>query len=136
MSGIDPNNPTGTTGLFAVDKRGLRGRWLDAVSFEELASIELPARPHEVAIAADHRTAYVSIYGSGVYGNNPEPGQQLVVVDLSRREVISTWSVEPYLAPHGLALGGDGLLYVSCDASGVVANLATTAGAVVGSIDV
>jgi DNA-binding beta-propeller fold protein YncE len=132
----DVNNPTGSAGLFAVDKRGCHARWLDPTTFEELASLELPARPHEVAISADHRTAYVSIYGSGVYGNNPKPGQQIVVVDLEQRQVVSSLSVAPFLAPHGLALGPDGMLYVSCDASGVVAVLDPGAAALLGSIDV
>jgi DNA-binding beta-propeller fold protein YncE len=44
--------------------------------------------------------------------------------------------VAPYLGPHGLALGSDGLLYVSCDASGVVAVVEPSAGSVVGAIDV
>jgi DNA-binding beta-propeller fold protein YncE len=132
----DVNNPTGTAGLFAVDKRGCHARWLDPTTYAELASLELPARPHEVAISADHRTAYVSIYGSGVYGNNPEPGQQIVVVDLEKRQVVSSLSVAPFLAPHGLALGPDGLLYASCDASGVVAVLDPGAAEVVGSIEV
>ena len=136
MSTVDPNNPTGTAGVFAVDKRGSRARWLDASSLEEVASVELPARPHEVAISADHRTAYVSIYGSGVYGNNPQPGQHVVVIDIDKRQVVSTLSVAPYLGPHGLALGRDGLLYVSCDASGVVAVVDPASGTVVGSIDV
>jgi DNA-binding beta-propeller fold protein YncE len=136
VSVADANNPTGTAGLFAVDKRGCRGRWLDPTSFDEMANIELPARPHEVAISADHRLAYVSIYGSGVYGNNPEPGQQIVVLDLQTRQVVSSLSVAPFLAPHGLALGPDGLLYASCDASGVVAVLDPQTGDVVGSIDV
>ena len=133
---MDANNPTGAAGLFAVDKRGCRGRWLDPASFDELASIELPARPHEVAISGDHRLAYVSIYGSGVYGNNPVPGEQIVVIDLAGRQIVGTLSVAPYLAPHGLALGPDGLLYASCDASGVVAVLDPAAAEVVGSIDV
>jgi DNA-binding beta-propeller fold protein YncE len=136
MTAVDPNNPTGTAGVFCVDKRGCRARWLDASSLEELASVELPARPHEVAISADHRTAYVSIYGSGVYGNNPQPGQEIVVIDLVEREAVSTLSVAPYLAPHGLMLGRDGLLYVSCDADGVVAVIDPASGAVVGAMDV
>jgi len=133
---MDSNNPTGTAGLFAVDKRGCQGRWLDPASFDELASIELPPRPHEVAISHDHRLAYVSIYGSGIYGNNPEPGEQIVVIDLAAHQIVRTLSVAPYLAPHGLALGSDGLLYASCDASGVVTVLEPASGEVVGTIDV
>jgi DNA-binding beta-propeller fold protein YncE len=132
----DLNNPTGTTGLIAIDKRGCRARFLDADSLVERASLELPARPHEVALSADHRQAYVSIYGSGVYGNNPEPGHEIVVVDLERRQVAATVDVSPFLAPHGLALGPDGLLYASCDASGVVAVVDVDSRSVIGSIDV
>jgi hypothetical protein len=84
---VDVNNPTGSARLIAIDKRGCRALFLDPTSFEELASFELPARPHEVAISADHRTAYVSIYGSGVYGNNPEPDHRIVVLDLARRQL-------------------------------------------------
>jgi DNA-binding beta-propeller fold protein YncE len=133
---IDVNNPTGRRGLLAIDKRGCQARWLDPDSFEELASLELPSRPHEVAISPDHRTAYVSIYGNGVYGNNSEPGRHIIVLDIERRQVVSTLDVSPYLAPHGLALDTEGLIYVSCDASGVVAIVNADAGGVVGSIDV
>ncbi|MBV9578823.1 MAG: YncE family protein [Chloroflexi bacterium] len=132
----DVNNPTGSSGLIAIDKRGSRARFLDPDSYAELCSFDLPARPHEVAIGADHQMAYVSIYGSGVYGNNPEPDQRIVVINLVQRQVTDTLSVEPNLAPHGLAIGADGLLYASCDASGVVAVVDPSSGALLGSIDV
>jgi YVTN family beta-propeller protein len=132
----DLNNPTGRTGLVAIDKRGCRARFLDPESFEELESFELPARPHELAISPNHRTAYVSIYGSGVYGNNPQPGRHIVAIDLVERRVDETFDVAPFLAPHGLALGQDGLLYASCDQSGVVAVVDPTNNTVVGSSDV
>jgi DNA-binding beta-propeller fold protein YncE len=131
----DPNNPTGSTGLIAIDKRGSRARLLDPASLEELASLELPARPHEVAISPDHRTAFVSIYGSGVYGNNPAPDHRIMVIDLAAREVVGTIDVSPFLAPHGLMVDRDGALYVSCDASGVVAVVDTSTFEVLGNID-
>lgn len=134
---MDVNNPTGGTGLLAIDKRGLQALFFDPATYQELARLDLPARPHELAIAPDHRTAYVSIYGSGVYGNNPEPGRTIVVLDLARRERVDTLEVGDYLAPHGLMLGPeDGLLYASCDASGVVAVLDPARHAVLGAIDV
>src|SRR5437763_11243594 len=133
---IDVNNPTGRRGLVAIDKRGCRALFLDPTSFQELASLELPPRPHEVAISADHDTAYVSIYGSGVYGNNPQPDQRIVALDLRARQIVATIDMAPFLAPHGLALGLDGLLYASCDQSGVVAIVDPVSGSVVGSMDV
>jgi DNA-binding beta-propeller fold protein YncE len=132
---VDVNNPTGRSGLVAIDKRGCRAFFLDPDSFDEVEQLPLPARPHEVAISADHRSAFVSIYGNGIYGNNSEPGCTIVVLDLGSRKAVQTLDVSPYLAPHGLAFGGDGLLYASCDQSGVVAVLDVARSEVVGAID-
>lgn len=107
---VDVNNPTGSSGIVAIDKRGSHAYFLDPLSFEELAHIGLPARPHEVAISADHRQAFVSIYGNGIYGNNTQPGCSIVVLDLASRAQVGTLDVSPYLAPHGLVFGADGLL--------------------------
>ncbi|MBV9543252.1 MAG: hypothetical protein JOY61_02610 [Chloroflexi bacterium] len=132
---IDLNNPTGDAGVIAIDKRGSHALFLDPRTYELRASLDLPARPHEVAISADHRVAYVSIYGNGVYGNNTEPGRSIVVIDLSRREVVAALDVSPFRAPHGLMLGLDGLLYASCDQSSVVAVVDPAAEKLVGSIE-
>jgi DNA-binding beta-propeller fold protein YncE len=132
---IDLNNPTGSAGLVAIDKRGSHALFLDPVTFEELGRLALPARPHEIAISADHRLAYVSIYGLGVYGNNDQPGNTIVVLDLASRELVDEIDLSPYVAPHGLMLGADGLLYVSCDQSGVVAVVDCEQGEIVGTID-
>jgi DNA-binding beta-propeller fold protein YncE len=133
---MDVNNPTGRSGLLAIDKRGCRALFLNPATYEEEGRLDLPARPHELAITPDHRTAYVSIYGSGVYGNNPEPGRTIAVIDLRGRQHTDTLDVAPYLAPHGLALDPDGLLYASCDESGVVAVVDPARRVVVGAIDV
>jgi DNA-binding beta-propeller fold protein YncE len=45
----------------------------------------------------------------------------VVVVDLAAHQVVGEIDVSPLLAPHGVQLGPDGLLYVSCDQSGQVA---------------
>lgn len=132
---MDVNNPTGSTGLIAIDKRGSHALFLDPVSFEELGRLALPARPHEIAISADHRLAYVSIYGLGVYGNNEQPGNTIVVLDLTSRRQVGEIDLSPYVAPHGLMFGTDGLLYASCDQSGVVAVVDCEQGEIVGTID-
>ena len=80
----DPNNPTGTHGLILVDKLGSRVRFLNPDTYTELSNIDVGSRPHEMAISPDHKTAYVSIYGDGVYGNNPHPGHTIAVVDLAK----------------------------------------------------
>ncbi|MSQ19928.1 MAG: YncE family protein [Betaproteobacteria bacterium] len=125
--GFSLNSPTGMRGLIAVDKVGGKVRFYDPVSFKEIGALDVDKLPHEVAIAPDHRTAYVSIYGPGIFGNNPTPAQTIAVIDLDARSVRDTISVAPYFAPHGMMVAADGRLWVSCDASAkiVVVNPAT-----------
>ena len=113
----DPNNPTGTAGLVMIDKRGGVVRFFDPATLKEISNLRTEAPPHELAISADHKTAYVPLYGDGVYGNNPNPGNKIVVIDLAARKISNTIDVSPYLAPHGLQVDNNGLLYASCDTS-------------------
>ncbi len=132
---MDPNNPTGSTGVIAVDKLGWHVLFLDPETYDVTDSLPMPARPHEVAISPDHRTAYVSIYGSGVYGNNPDPGHLIAVVDLVSKTHLGDIDIAPLQAPHALMWGTDGYLYASCDSSGVVAVVDVRQRQVVGSVE-
>ncbi len=133
---MDVNNPTGSTGLVAIDKRGSHAYFLDPESYQELGRLPLTARPHEIALSADKTLAYVSIYGNGVYGNNTQPGTTIVVLDLASRQQIGTIDVSPHFAPHGLMMSADGLLlFASCDAAGVVAIVDTIEGRLAGAIE-
>jgi hypothetical protein len=64
--------------------------------------LKLPDFPHEVALAPDRKTAYVSIYGSGIVGTNTRPGTQIAVIDLGQRKRAGFIEVAPYCAPHGM----------------------------------
>src|SRR5215468_9146450 len=114
---LDPNNPTGTGGVIMIDKRGGLVRFFDAATLKEVGTLQLEAPPHELAIAPDHKTAYVPLYGDGVYGANPHPGHTIVAIDLAARKVIGTIDVSPYQAPHGLQVDNNGTLYATCDLS-------------------
>jgi len=115
---LDFNNPTGTQGLIMIDKLGGFVRFFDPVSLKELSSFTIPdGPPHELAISPDHKTAYIPIYGDGVYGRNPHPGHVIAVVDLVSRKLNGTIDVSPYLAPHGLQVDSKGTLYATCDQS-------------------
>jgi YVTN family beta-propeller protein len=113
----DPNNPTGTAGLIMIDKRGGFVRFFDPKTLNQVAQLQLEAPPHELAISPDHKTAYVPLYGDGVYGNNPNPGHKIIAIDLTTRKVSATIDTSPYLAPHGLQVDDNGTIYASCDAS-------------------
>ena len=113
----DRNNTSGARAIFAVDKLGARVRFYDAATHAELKSIETAKFPHELAISPDHRTACVSIYGLGIFGNNPEPGKSIEVYDLVAMRLTKTISVEPYFAPHGMMFDASGKLWVGCDSA-------------------
>lgn len=109
------NHPTGTKGLLLVDKLGAHVRFFDPVHFTEQTSIRVPKNPHDFALSPDHAFAYVPIYGDGVYGKNPNPGHEVYVIDLAAQKVAGVIDISPYLAPHAIQIGADGLLYVACD---------------------
>lgn len=98
-----------------VDKIGSHVRFFDPNSFQEIASLPVPARPHDFALSADHKRAYVTIYGDGIYGNNPHPGHQIVVIDTASHQLVDTIDVAPYKAPHGIQIDSSGDLLVACD---------------------
>jgi YVTN family beta-propeller protein len=114
---VDPNNPTGTHGLIVIDKIGRHVRFFDPSNFQEISSLEVGVAPHDVAISPDHKTAYVPVYGDGVYGRNPHPGHTIAIIDLASRQVAGTIDVSPYQAPHGIQIDAAGTIYVTCDLS-------------------
>src|SRR5262245_25637486 len=134
------NAPTGTSGLIMVDKVGGQVRFFDPASDRELVSFppapEAGAKAHELAISPDHKTAYVTVYGDGVYGNNPHPGHTVAIVDLASRKMVASIDVAPYQAPHGIQVDAKGMLYVACDLSRKVLVIDPAKRAVVAAIDV
>lgn len=71
-----------------------------------LASLPMGERPHEVEVAQDGRTAYVSQFGIADYDNRiGTPGGRIVRVDLRRRAISGQYLLPPDLrAPHGIKL--------------------------------
>ncbi len=134
------NAPTGTSGLIMVDKVGGQVRFFDPGTDRELASFppapEAGSKAHELAISPDHKTAYVTVYGDGVYGNNPHPGHTVAIVDLASRKMVASIDVAPYQAPHGVQVDAKGTLYVACDLSRKVLVLDPAKRTVVAAIDV
>lgn len=114
---VDLNNPTGTAGVMMIDKLGAHVRFFDPATWKETASFETGRNPHDFALSADHRTAYVTIYGDGVYGRNPNPGHELAIVDMTAKKLEGTIDLSPCQAPHGIQIDPAGMIYVTCDIS-------------------
>src|SRR5262245_13921415 len=132
---VDPNNPTGTGGLIMIDKRGGLVRFFDPATLQEISNLKLEGPPHELSISPDHKTAYVPLYGDGVYGANPNPGHLIVMIDLTTRKVAGTIDVSPYQAPHGLQVDNHGTLYATCDLSRKLLSIDPKTRAITAAID-
>src|SRR5262245_6572260 len=97
LSSQSLNSPTGRSGLLLIDKRGNHVRFFDPTSFQELASFSTgPKAAHDFAISPDHRTAYIPIYGDGIIRRNPNPGTEILIVDLASRKQTGTIDIAPY----------------------------------------
>jgi DNA-binding beta-propeller fold protein YncE len=139
-SGANLNSPTGTAGLVMVDKVGGQVRFFDPATDQELTAFapdpQGRLKAHELAISPDHKTAYVTVYGDGVYGNNPHPGHTVAIIDLAAHKMAGSIDVAPYQAPHGIQVDAAGNLYVACDLSRKVLILDPRKRSVVAAIDV
>jgi YVTN family beta-propeller protein len=96
-------------------------KWDDSVGFYEadtgkpLAKIAVGAKPHEMALSADGRIAYITNYGVNSYTQKEEGGNTISIVDLIGRKKIGEIDLGSFHRPHGIERGRSGLLYVTAD---------------------
>jgi DNA-binding beta-propeller fold protein YncE len=127
---------SGTRGLIAVDKMGTKVLFLDPVSYETQVVLDgFEKTVHELLVVPEAGLAYVPIFGDGIHGRNPNPQHFLCVFDLNKRAHVATIDLRPYIAPHTLQLGPDGLIYITCENSAVVAVIDRATNKVVDAID-
>ena len=108
--------------MIAVDKMGGKVLFLDPATYKTEVVIDgFPRTVHELLIVPETGLAYVPIFGDGIHGRNPNPGHLLCIFDLARRAHVGDIDLRPYIAPHTLKLGPDGLIYITCENSAVVA---------------
>lgn len=110
------SNVTGTAGLVAVDKVGNKIRFYDPRSLREISHFDA-GEPcaHEMAISHDHKTAFVPLYGDGIYGANKNPNNKILVVDLVKQQLADVIALGEFVAPHGMVATREGKLWVVCD---------------------
>jgi DNA-binding beta-propeller fold protein YncE len=113
---------TSIRGMIAVDKIGCKILFINPQTYATETVLDGFQRTvHELLVIPETNRAYVPIYGDGIHGRNPNPGHTLHVIDLIKREVIDSIDVSPFRAPHTLRLGADGMIYITCENSSVVA---------------
>ena len=120
--------------LVVVNKLGDTIAFFDTGTQARLSTIPVATHPHEIVVAPDGRTAYVSIYGDGVYGRNANPAHTIVVLDLAGRKKIGEIDLGAFRAPHAMAFDPRGRLWVACDTSAAVVVVDPKARTVVGSV--
>jgi DNA-binding beta-propeller fold protein YncE len=126
----------GARGLIAVDKMGTKVLFLDPVTYETQVVLDgFEKTVHELLVVPETGLAYVPIFGDGIHGRNPNPQHVVCVFDLNKRAHVGTIDLRPYIAPHTLKLGPDGLIYITCENSAVVAVIDRATNTVVDAID-
>ena len=124
------------SGLIAVDKMGGKVLFLDPQSYETQVTLDgFPRTVHELLVVPETGLAYVPIFGDGIHGRNPNPGHLLCIFDLAKRAHVGDIDLRPLIAPHTLKLGPDGLIYITCENSAVVAVIDRAAHKVVDAIE-
>lgn len=109
---------------------------LDAETGKHLGSVRTGVSPHEVVVTSDRKRAVVSIYGSGIYGDNPNPNNQLGLIDLENMTEDYRLDLGKFKAPHGLAVAEDGRIWVTVEENKSVLLVDPTKRAVVASVPV
>ena len=128
--------PDNTRGMIAVDKIGCKVLFLNPQTYETETVIDGFQRTvHELLVIPETGRAYVPIFGDGIHGRNPNPGHVLHVFDLLDRKLIDTIDLSPYVAPHTVRLGPDGLIYITCENSAVVAVIDPKSNRLIGAIE-
>jgi DNA-binding beta-propeller fold protein YncE len=75
----------------------------DAASFARMGSVAVGRGPHEIALSADGRRAFVADAGS-----LKEPGASITVIDVNSRAVTHTLALPEGCRPHDLRVSRDG----------------------------
>src|SRR6185312_5573292 len=123
-------------GIIAVDKMGTKVLFLNPVTYQTEVTLDgFDKTVHEPLVIPETSRAYVPIFGDGIHGRNPNPQHWLCVFDLEKRALLTTIDLRPYIAPHTLKLGPDGLIYITCENSAKVVVIDRHTNKVVDAID-
>jgi YVTN family beta-propeller protein len=80
---------------------------VDPSSGEILGRVPTGEGPHEVAVSADGRTAFVGNYGAQA------PGSTLSIIDLAARKELRRVDLGPLRRPHGMAAAGSRVYFTA-----------------------
>jgi YVTN family beta-propeller protein len=104
--------------ILVVQKSDHSLGYYDFNTLEELARVPVDPFPHEFAISADRRTAYLANFGVAL-AEHPGPGGNTIsIVDIPGRKRVGMVQCGDYRRPHDVTLDGTGTLYACSEATG------------------
>jgi DNA-binding beta-propeller fold protein YncE len=109
----DLNNRPGGPNLIVTAKTAHKVHFVDAATLETTATIDMPGSTHELALSADFRTAYGSVYGDGVFAKRVNPDRRIAVIDLPSKSLKRIIDLGAIYAPHGMMMDEAGTLWSS-----------------------
>jgi DNA-binding beta-propeller fold protein YncE len=87
--------------------------FLDAATLAMTTTLDMPGSTHEMAMTADGRTVYATIYGDGIFGQNKNPDRRIAVIDLPSKSLQRTIDLGGTFAPHGIMMDESGTVWSS-----------------------
>src|SRR5262245_54694854 len=88
--------PTPSPALLVLNKSESMLAIVDPASRQVVARVPTGESPHELAVSADGKLAFVANYGSRT------PGHTISVIDLAAAKEVRRVELAPLLRPHGI----------------------------------
>lgn len=106
---------TGQDKLLVVHKLDDSFGIYDTASGRMETKIAVGKKPHEFALSADGKTAFVTNYGVDTWNTGEPGGNTITVIDLLGRKATGEIALGEFRRPHGIERGKSGRLYVTTD---------------------
>lgn len=102
-------NPIAEELVLVISKQERTLSFIDPVKLTEIAKIPVPGGPHELAVSADNRFAYVANY----HQSDDTPGRSISVIDIAARKEIKKIELGGLMMPHGIVESGGKFYFTS-----------------------
>jgi YVTN family beta-propeller protein len=99
--------------LLVLNKSDATLSFIDASSGKTVGSVPTGEGPHEIAVSADGKLAFVANYGAQT------PGQTISVIDVASKKELRRVDVSPMRRPHGLHVA-EGKLFFTAEVNRVI----------------
>lgn len=115
-----PSQAVPSPALLVLNKEDATLAIVDPTSGKVTGRVKTGDGPHEVAVSADGRLAFVTNYGART------PGSSLSVIDLAAQKELRRVDLTPMLRPHGIAVA-DGKVWFTAEANKLIGRYDPTA---------